>query len=124
MKLIAILLGLILLSAASAAEQPCGPDYPADLPCLSGGLYVPIGDVPIPNAKTVLVFYETPVVALYDEFTRRARDAGWAVSERESAEEPGGVRFRTTIRKGDVSVGVSVYMLEGKPLLHLSVFTR
>jgi hypothetical protein len=103
MKVIAIFVALIFASAASAEDQPCGPGYPADLPCLSGGVYVPVGDVPIPNAKMVVLFYEKPILALYDEFTSRARDAGWAVSEREAAEEPGGVRFRTNLRKGEIS---------------------
>jgi hypothetical protein len=124
MKLFAIFLCLISSSALVAAESPCGPDYPSDLPCVSGGVYVPVGDVPIPNAKMVVLFYETPVVALFDEFTGRARKAGWQVSEREVADEPDGVRYRTVLRKGAVSVGVSVYLLEGKPLLQLSVFAQ
>jgi hypothetical protein len=124
MKLIVTFLSLVLLSRVFAAEPACGPDYPTGLPCLSGGVYVPVGDVPIPNAKMVVLFYEKPVVALYDEFTSRAREAGWQVADREVADEPDGARYRTNMRKGGVSVGVSVYALEGKPVLQLSVFSQ
>jgi hypothetical protein len=124
MRIIALFLALIPLAAVFSAEPACGPDYPADLPCLAGGAYVRMDDVPIPNAKMVLLFYEKPIIALYDEFTAGAKSAGWSVSEREVAQEADGVRYRTTLRKGEVSVGVSVYLLEGKPLLQLSVFAQ
>jgi hypothetical protein len=126
MKLIAAFACLISSAVVVAAEPVCGPDYPRDLPCLSGGDYVPVParDLPVPNVKMVLLVYETPAAALYDEFTSRARDAGWVVAEREVANEPDGVRYRTSMRKGAVSVGVSAYTLQGRPVLQLSVFAQ
>jgi hypothetical protein len=70
-------------------------------------------DVSLPSAKMVVLFYEKPRDELYDDFTRAARDAGWDVGEREPADEPDGVRYRSQLRNGGISMAF--------PCIHLKV---
>jgi hypothetical protein len=106
MRLSVIALLLIASSALLADDKECGPDYPDNVPCLSGVLGVFVG-TPFPNAKAFALMYEKPLEEVYDEFTHAASDAGWEVAERDVN--------RSYLRKGGVTVAFVVVPVSAWP---------
>ena len=123
-----IILALLLAFPrfAVAGDAGCGPDYPANLPCLLGATHTPHRGLEIPgiDAKIVVLTYKKSKIELFAEFTGEAGASGWDVSEREDGNEPDGIRYRSSMNKDGVSIGFSVYGPDTRAVLQLTIFAK
>ncbi len=112
---------LLLLSWQSvAADTPCAPDYPPDLPCVAGGTHQRTVDL-LGETKSIIITYPLPEEALSDALKNAIEESEWQVKHWRRAKEPEGDRIRGSITKGDRSVGISIYKTNNFTVLQVTL---
>ena len=119
-KIRALILLPMLCWQSADADTPCGPDYPTDLPCISGGTHQRTVSL-IAETKSMVITYPMSKEALADALKHAIDDSDWDVQHWRSEHEPDGERIRGSITKDDRSVGISVYNLKGVTVLQVTL---
>lgn len=103
---------LLLLAAAPGGvlAQPagCGPDYPADFPCIAGGTPLP---APAWMQDTATLLYRTATVSperLLERIRGEAQSAGWAIGTVEDVFDQAGASREFVAEAGGREVVVNV----------------
>lgn len=79
------------------SAAPCGPEYPADFPCIPGGQPLPLVQVRIVPIRTLAnIQYRLPADQLSRRLNAAATDAGWRIASAEVGTEPDGDRYRAS----------------------------